>query len=49
MEANPGQAYTVLKRMGARPGDDADNGGFELLEYFSLGLSAEQSVGFRGY
>jgi hypothetical protein len=42
MEAKPGQAYKVLKRMGARPGDDADDGGFELPEYVSLGLSAEQ-------
>ena len=42
MEANPDQAYKVSKRMGARPGDEVDNGGFELPEYFSLGLSAEQ-------
>ena len=42
MEAKPGQAYKVLKRMGARRGDDTEDGGFELPEYVSLGLSAEQ-------
>ena len=42
MEAKPGQAYKVLKRMGAQPGDDAEDGGFELPEYVSQGLSAAE-------
>jgi hypothetical protein len=42
MEAKPGQAYKVLKRMRPRSGDYAVYGGFKLAEYVSLGLSAEQ-------
>ena len=42
MEAEPGQAYRVLKRMGAQPGENCEDGSFELPEYVSLGLSAAQ-------
>ena len=42
MAAKPGQAYKALKRMGAQPGDDAEDGGFELPEYVSQGLSAAE-------
>jgi hypothetical protein len=42
MAAKPGQAYKVLKRLGAQPGDDAEDGGFELPEYVSQGLSAAE-------
>ena len=42
MEAEPGQAYRVLKRMGAKPGENCEDGSFELPEYVSLGLTAAQ-------
>ena len=42
MAAKPGHAYKALKRMGAQPGDDAEDGGFELPEYVSQGLSAAE-------
>ena len=44
MAAEPGQAYKVLKRMGAQPGENSEDGSFELPEYVSLGLSAAQSA-----
>ena len=42
MNAKPGQAYKVLKRMGAQPGDNPEDGSFTLPEYVRLGLSADQ-------
>ena len=44
MEAKPGQAYKVLKRMGAQPGDNPEDGSFLLPEYVRLGLSAADSA-----
>ena len=43
METEPGRAYSVLKRLGAQPGDTADAGCFEIQEHVSLGLSAKES------
>ena len=39
MEAQPGQAYRVLKRIGAQPGDNSEDGLFELPEYVLLALT----------
>ena len=44
MQAKPGQAYKALKRMGAQPGDNPEDGSFLLPEYVRLGLSAEDSA-----
>ena len=44
MQAKPGQAYKVLKRMGAQPGDNPDDGSFSLPEHVRLGLSAAESA-----
>ena len=43
-EAKPGQAFSVLKRMGAQPGNCADGGTFSLPAHESENLSAEQSA-----
>ena len=42
MAAESGQAYKVLKRMGAHSGENSEDGSFELPKYVSLGLSAAQ-------
>ena len=44
MQAEPGQAYKVLKRMGAQPGENPEDGSFLLPKYVKLGLSAEDSA-----
>ena len=44
METEPGKAYTILRRLGAKPGEAGDTGFFTLPEHVSLGLSAEQSA-----
>ena len=38
-EERPGQAYAVLKRMGAQPGDCLDEGGFRLSEHMEEQLT----------
>ena len=43
-EANPGQAFSVLKRLGAQPGDCADGGTFSLPAHESESLSSEESA-----
>ena len=43
-EANPGQAFSVLKRLGAQPGDCADGSTFSLPAHESENLSAEESA-----
>ena len=44
IETQPGKAYSILKRLGAQPGETADAGSFELPEHVSLGLTAQQSA-----
>ena len=44
MEPAPGKAYSILKRLGAQPGDRIDASSFELPEHVSLGLSAARSA-----
>ena len=46
MESKPGQAYTVLKRMGlgAQPGDCIDSNTFPLPSHERESLSEEQSA-----
>ena len=39
-----GKAYSIMKRLGAQPGDRVDASSFELPEHVSLGLSAEESA-----
>ena len=43
-EAKPGQAFNVLKRLGAQPGDCADGGTFSLPEHENENLSVKQSA-----
>ena len=43
-ESDPGTAYATLKRMGAQPGDNLDDGSFSLLEHLEANLTAKQSV-----
>jgi hypothetical protein len=43
-ESDPGRAYATLKRMGAQPGDDLDDGSFSLLQHMEANLTAKQSV-----
>ena len=43
-EADPGSAYSTLKRMGAQPGDDLDDGNFNLTEHLEASLTAKESV-----
>ena len=44
MESEPGKAYATLKRMGAQPGDNLDDGSFTLLEHLEANLTSKQSV-----
>ena len=43
-DSKPGQAYNVLKRIGAQPGDCIDGNVFTLPNHESENLSAEQSA-----
>ena len=40
----PGQAYHLLRRLGARPGDTEDAGTFTLPHHAELNLTAERSA-----
>ena len=42
-ESNPGKAFSVLKSMGAQPGDCTDDHTFTLPGHQELNLSDEQS------
>ena len=42
--SKPGQAYKILKRLGARPGENPEDGSFELPQHVKDGLSATQSA-----
>ena len=42
--SNPGQAYSVLKRLGAQPGDCTDSNGFTLPSHLDDNMTAEQSA-----
>ena len=44
MESKPGQAYSVLKKMGAQPGDCVDTNVFSLPTHEKQGLTPEQSA-----
>ena len=43
-EAKPGQIFSILKRLGARPGDCLDSNTFSLPQHESESLSAQQSA-----
>ena len=44
MESRPGQAYSILKKMGSQPGDCIDSNTFILPGHESDNLSEEQSA-----
>ena len=44
MEENPGKAYSTLRRMGAKPGDDLDDTSFVILEHLEKKLTSKESV-----
>ena len=44
MDTEPGRAYSILKRLGAQPGDTGDAGTFDIQEHVSLGLSPAESA-----
>ena len=43
-EADPGTAYATLKRMGAQPGDELDDGTFSIQEHLEANLTDKESV-----
>ena len=43
-DSDPGKAYATLKRMGAQPGDNLDEGSFTLLEHLEHNLTDKMSV-----
>ena len=43
-EENPGQAYAILKKMGAQPGDCLDEGSFKVAEHIEAKLSLAESA-----
>ena len=43
-ESDPGKAYSILKRMGAQPGDIMDDGVFTLTEHLEKNLTKHESV-----
>ena len=43
-EAKPGQAFSVLNRLGAQPGDCLDGSSFTLPDHESLCLTEQQSA-----
>ena len=43
-KSHPGKAYSTLKRMGAQPGDELDNGNFSLAEHLEANLTNQESV-----
>ena len=44
MESAPGKAYSILKRLGAQPGDQVDASSFVIQDHISLGLTAAESA-----
>ena len=44
MEYEPGKAYQTLKKMGAQPGDNLDDGSFNLTEHLEANLTSKESV-----
>ena len=43
-KSDPGKAYSILKRMGAQPGDELDDGSFSLTEHLEENLTSQESV-----
>ena len=44
LESEPGKAYATLKKMGAQPGDNLDDGSFNLIEHLEANLTSKESV-----
>ena len=44
MEAAPGRAWSVLKKMGAREGDCGEEGAFTMVEHLEQNLSVDESL-----
>ena len=43
-ESDPGKAYSILKKMGAQPGDFLDDGLFSLTNHLESNLTKQESV-----
>ena len=43
-DTNPGQAYRILKRLGAQPGDCTDNNTFKLPGHCTENLTNQESA-----
>ena len=43
-DSDPGKAYATLKRMGAQPGDNLEDGNFAILQHLEENLTDQQSV-----
>ena len=43
-ESDPGKAYSILKKMGAQPGDMLDEGSFSLPTHLKSNLTKKESV-----
>ena len=43
-QSDPGKAYSILKRMGAQPGDMLGDGSFSLLSHLEANLTKKESV-----
>ena len=44
MEAAPGRAWAVLKKMGAEPGQFGEEGAFSMTEHVEQNLTVEESL-----
>ena len=44
LRSKPGKAYSILRRLGARPGDELMNGTFDLSDHVALNLTPQQSA-----
>ena len=42
--SDPSKAYSVLKRMGAQPGDCDEQGSFNLINHTDANLTTEESI-----
>ena len=44
MTNDPGKAYTTIKKLGAKPGDNLDNSEFKIMDHLEKNLTDHQSV-----
>ena len=48
LDSDPGKAYKTLKRLGAQPGENLDDGSFTLPQHVRDGLTNKQSKDMPG-